>query len=545
MSYTQPTEQDLDNAIWLDLGFSFSEAHQGWLSVFARQLAEAHEGSTRKDVLSTDAETLRYLLANLYRAHIADPNRYVIIPLGRGDYSRSNLWGPSPVGYRSVSRVMDYLRGSTPPYLEQRGGGFDRDRQQGLAARFRCLESLVHLIEEQLSSVENAGPIPSAADTSVPPEDPPPLTRNTFDTPKILSDPHSTRWLDPRYFTHKPISPTVWLKDDQKKYIPFKHTNETRRMEANLEAYNAFLQDHWTDLLVPDETLITICTYAYQRQRQADRNEAEATFEDPKDAFSLCFKRRLFRSFNNSSFDQGGRFYGGWWQNIPSEYRRDVTINWYPAHEADYSGMQLAMLYAMNGVRLDSDPYAIEGVPTDYRSVIKKALLKLINATGRMRPIPQDQLPEGWTWLKLLEAITTKHDPIANHFRTGIGIQLQRVDADIAETVMLTAMEEGKLILPVHDSFLTMQMSRERLTEMMAEAYTHHMGAEIGIKPEHGWLDELPPEAFEMDALGVEDITDRITEIENQNGYDKYRKRRKDWLDLMGEGWGHRHTFLP
>ena len=27
--------------------------------------------------------------------------------------------------------------------------------------------------------------------------------------------------------------------------------------------------------------------------------------------------KRVYRVFNNSSFDQGGRFYGGWWQNIP------------------------------------------------------------------------------------------------------------------------------------------------------------------------------------------------------------------------------------
>ena len=35
------------------------------------------------------------------------------------------------------------------------------------------------------------------------------------------------------------------------------------------------------------------------------------------------FVRRIF---NNSSFADGGRFYGGWWQRIDGEHRKNIRM---------------------------------------------------------------------------------------------------------------------------------------------------------------------------------------------------------------------------
>jgi hypothetical protein len=48
--------------------------------------------------------------------------------------------------------------------------------------------------------------------------------------------------------------------------------------------------------------------------------------------------------FNNGSFNEGGRFYGGWWQNFPSDYRQFITINGHTTWEYDYSSLHPAML---------------------------------------------------------------------------------------------------------------------------------------------------------------------------------------------------------
>ena len=146
------------------------------------------------------------------------------------------------------------------------------------------------------------------------------------------------------------------LKDEDKKLTTlFTPTEDTQRMAANLRDINQFIaDDHWIDILISDEE--------FERLSKGRLVvEEEDGFGDRDDrnrgGFDLLYDRSLYRVFNNNDFGQGGRFYGGWWQNIKSDYRKFITINWYPIKEVDYSGMQVAMLYAMEGDLLDGDPY--------------------------------------------------------------------------------------------------------------------------------------------------------------------------------------------
>src|SRR5690606_32939140 len=137
-------------------------------------------------------------------------------------------------------------------------------------------------------------------------------------------------------------------------------------------------------------------------------------------------RRTLYRVFNNGAFDHGGRFYGGWWQQVPSRYRKLITINGFPTAELDYSNMQIAMLYAREGLPLAADAYTLDGFPAEKRKLVKQATFKLINATGRIEAPRKEELPDGWDWKRLLAAIEDKHKPISEWFRSGIGLELQR-----------------------------------------------------------------------------------------------------------------------
>ena len=55
------------------------------------------------------------------------------------------------------------------------------------------------------------------------------------------------------------------------------------------------------------------------------------------------FVRRIF---NNSRWDQGGRFYGGWWQRCPSEYRESIMMDGMMTSEIDFSGLHVVLLYS-------------------------------------------------------------------------------------------------------------------------------------------------------------------------------------------------------
>ena len=53
------------------------------------------------------------------------------------------------------------------------------------------------------------------------------------------------------------------------------------------------------------------------------------------------------RVFNTGTFDDGGRFYGGWWQLIDGSYRKDIRTNNVPTVEIDYSSLHVSLAYAM------------------------------------------------------------------------------------------------------------------------------------------------------------------------------------------------------
>ncbi|TPL51612.1 hypothetical protein [Mesorhizobium sp. B2-4-6] len=228
-------------------------------------------------------------------------------------------------------------------------------------------------------------------------------------------------------------------------------------------------------------------------QKRKDRGEDEfGSFQHGSCLIDLASANSLYRVFNDGSFDHGGRFYGGWWQNVPKEYRRFITINGVPTVEIDFSSMQPAMLYAKIGQQIEGDAYAIDGFPSELRPLVKTATLKMINAPGRIQAPSRPALPEGISWKGLQQAILDKHEPIAEYFRSGEGIRLQRLDSDIAENVIMRMMNRGIPVLPIHDSFIVATEYGDELSGVMLDAYRERMGGmRISAKRSASLVDDL------------------------------------------------------
>ena len=62
----------------------------------------------------------------------------------------------------------------------------------------------------------------------------------------------------------------------------------------------------------------------------------------------------LRRVFSRGSMERGGRFYGGWWQFIPSEFREFITINGLATVEIDFSELHPRLLYMSQNLALST-----------------------------------------------------------------------------------------------------------------------------------------------------------------------------------------------
>ena len=99
---------------------------------------------------------------------------------------------------------------------------------------------------------------------------------------------------------------------DKGQWIQYYDTEETIRYRDELRRINQTLEDADID-------------YSQAGQRSSGVIDTS--------------NRCLRRYFNNHSFEQGGRLFGGFWQHLSKSQRRDITIDGMPTVTLDYGQM--------------------------------------------------------------------------------------------------------------------------------------------------------------------------------------------------------------
>ena len=289
-----------------------------------------------------------------------------------------------------------------------------------------------------------------------------------------------------------------------KKLVSYDDNPSINRMRSNLNAINDCLLRHWSDLYLSDRD--------WERLQESLLNDSKHDYSPIK-----LHRQTIRRIFNSTSFDIGGRFYGGWWQNIPSAYRGLITIDGKRTVEFDYGRLHPTILYAKRGLKLASDAYDI-GIGAEHRDVVKQ----LFNAMIQMVE-PQDRPPRdvkfsqtGKKWKQLRDLIIEKHEPIKDCFFCGMGNQLQFEDSKIAEKVILSFIKEDIPILPVHDSFLVQVGYQARLINTMSDAFLAAYGVAIDVSDSAKFLPMDFPGSDEVNVAAI---------VQNMDEYAAYWAR--------------------
>jgi len=247
-----------------------------------------------------------------------------------------------------------------------------------------------------------------------------------------------------------------------KPLVGYADTVTTKRMRQELQAWTAVANHH------------DIRPGAGVRDLDG---RAEVDEDDGAGEVVDLHRVRLYRVFNNESWDAGGRFYGGWWMRLSSEARARITIDGEPVVELDFKALHPRLAYHLAGQPFppDDDPYDLgpSWAKVD-RGDIKVAFNKLlaVGPGGKPKKPKALILPRGCSYPKLLKALEDKHRPIQGWLRAGRALELQRLDSIIAEKVMdyFTGSME-RPVLPVHDSFIVTKRDEYKLGETMHLAY--------------------------------------------------------------------------
>jgi hypothetical protein len=168
-----------------------------------------------------------------------------------------------------------------------------------------------------------------------------------------------------------------------------------------------------------------------------------------------------------------------------------LKINDNETVEIDYSGLHINMLYHMENIDYQDDPYyAIIPLP-EYRPFLKKLLLVMINAKSfesARRAIQKyvnensDVIyPETILIKDLIQYVAEVHNPISKYFCSSIGIKLQNIDSDITLQILNYFTENNIVCLPVHDSFIVEKKHELLLKSQMQNAYQSKLGFTINL----------------------------------------------------------------
>ena len=391
---------------------------------------EASEGRSRSRKVE---EQLRFehavyvLLTDLWKTVKSTPIRECSINKRSGWYSENPRYRDPLLTYRQTIAVFEGLL--KIGFIEvTREGYFDRVIYQGKTTRFVARDELL----ERLQELDGHPAISIKPDLDAETI----ILRNKVDGKKVLQE--------------------------------YQDTPATERYRENLKRINSCFLNHWCDLEVQDT--------------EVDKLEARIANHATKDPIDFS-QRTLVRIFSNGSFKQGGRFYRGWWQNVPREYRTYITIDEKRTAEYDFSQLNPHLLYHSNYKELGSEDAYDRVLDGEHRIVVKQAFNAIVQASTPLKSCPNEIDMSGleMSWAELRDRIIKAHRPIADLFFNGVGNHLQFLDSNIAERVMLHFAGIDAPALPVHDSFILHHAYGEsgEVEEAMRKAFYDEVGEHI------------------------------------------------------------------
>ena len=434
--------------------------------VFAKHLIECEaEVRPRKNKRSA-AEHKKFLLSTewlckkMLAAHASHEGASVRISRDKNRY-KAGRYVPKGVTYTvAIEGVLDLME--MLGYVEMTNRGhYSRDTGQGDQTRYKLTDAFLKHFEVVSSTL-------------------PKQLVGHEDTDPIVVQVATERRM--KWKNGKPKFITVKVRKE------YTDNQQTREWKDNLTIINDCIKRHWVDLYLTDEDWVKL-----NSQLVKDKDHDYSPIQ--------LHRATLRRVFNSSSFDEGGRFYGAWWHNIPSAYRAFITIDGKFTDEFDYGRLHPTILYADKGIVLEEDAYDI-GIGREHRDIVKQSFNAMVQAKSKLTTPPKDidWKSTGKTWKALRQHILDKHEPIKDSFFCGMGNRLQFKDSQLAERIMLHFAKRDVPVLPVHDSFIITRGLFSELVNVMHKEFEKMFHVPIKIDDSAKVIPiSFPPENFDVD----------------------------------------------
>jgi hypothetical protein len=238
------------------------------------------------------------------------------------------------------------------------------------------------------------------------------------------------------------------------KLIRYEETRLTRQYRDEMEQINAFLRE------------ANIC---YQDNKDIDDSRVE-----------------LKRIFNNGSFEEGGRLYGGFWISMKSDDLKEVTIDdeWVVA--LDYGQMAVRLGYSRANATVHFDDGYLIPNWEKARELTKKLINVMINSTSSDEWTVPKKHQKLYPFREKIERylitdICTFHKPISKLFGKPNGMRFMFLESEILIDVLMELNGLGIVALPIHDGLLVKPSQQETAKKVMLKVFKNHTNIDATV----------------------------------------------------------------
>lgn len=332
-------------------------------------------------------------------------------------------------------------------------------------------------------------------------------------------------------------------KKGSAKSLQYKDKDDPRIVPARelLKDYNQLLNN--THLDVGSKELPVVVSEHWNRKKRCNQTRRISLRQHNK------FVRRVFY---RGDWNLGGRYHGGWWQQIPSELRRHILINGNQTQEIDFSGFHVSLAYGLEGFPPPNDPYALSFVASgltkeQQRGAVKLLALTAINAKDRPTAFMafRDEMNREQRGKQhkvkytdqlltvLLDGFLDENKHIAHYLCADKGVELMAVDGNITTRLIEHFTYKNVAILTVHDSYIVEFEYENELIRVMNDACQKELGITgFKIKSEKTVTPTSLRHHCIQDPSGINVIEGYKTINQQTIVCDGFKARRQRYLDF-------------
>lgn len=395
---------------------------------------------------------IRMLICNLYMNYDNWRKRYTHLCMSKSDGKQKHLpqYNHFRINYDPLYKSMIYLILSR--YARRKKGYWSEKFKGGYETRLIARSKLIELLEDKFS-IRSHMIYPYPEQQTI-------IVRKTIKEKKKV--------------TFKCADGSIkkyWVKI--KRPVPYPESTNIIGCRKGIQKYNQLLARTFIDI-------------------DLSGLDPEDCKDDVVD-LSKKWVRRIFTEveWRGKPVRRGGRFYGGWWQQVRKELRALITINGRATVEIDFAGLHIHILYALRGKKLGGkEPYVVSKTndPDNKRALYKRLMLAGVNAKtdygcitaviDEVEDNPQDYPPVTVDRDKfreqlevILQELKEHHAEIAGDINSGKGLRAQYIDSEVAYKVIKKMTDKDIPVLCMHDSFICRDMDAAVIKQSMVQAY--------------------------------------------------------------------------